>query len=317
MPLRGLHRLLLRPAFAAPADLRGRVAVVTGTAQDSIGYETARALAAWGAQVLVSTRSDPGAVAGRLRRDSGGQVEGQPLDLADPASVRAFAQRCRDQYGGRLDILVNNAGVHLDLLSQWQEPKRLADGQEIHWRTNYLGTAHLSSLLLPALLDTGRAQGEARLVNVVSMLHARGSNAGLFAPQEKYNSWVAYGLSKLALVHATFELQRRHAAAGLRAYCLHPGAVYTNIAGKGLAGNPLIEKVRNALAPVEAFFLLTPQEGAQTSLHCATSPGAAGGLYYRNCRPAPARADTRDAAAAGRLWEQTADWLGKVGAAWA
>lgn len=308
-----LHRLLLRPAFAAPADLRGRHAVVTGTAPGSIGYQTARTLAAWGAAVTVSTRSNPQAVVEQLRRDSGGEVRGHALDLAEPASVRAFAQACLEDHGGRIDVLLNNAGVHLDLLSQWQEPKLLADGQEIHWRSNYLGTMHLSALLLPALLRTAQAQGQARVVNVSSMLHARGSNAGLFAPQQKYNSWVAYGLSKLALVHASFELQRRHGATGLRAYCLHPGAVYTNIAGKGLAGNPLLEKARNSLAPIEAFFLLTPEEGAQTQLHCATAADAAGGLYYRNCRPAPPSADALDAQASGRLWEQTATWLRSVG----
>jgi retinol dehydrogenase 12 len=311
-----LHRLLLRPAFAVPVDLRGRHAVVTGTAPGSIGYETARALAAWGAAVTVSTRSDPRAVVEQLRRDSGGQVQGHALDLSGPDSVRTFARRCLDDHGGRVDVLVNNAGVHLDLLSQWKEPKRLADGQEIHWRTNTLGTLHLTALLLPALLDTARRHGDARVVNVVSMLHARGSNAGLFAPQQPYNSWVAYGLSKLALIHATFELQRRHGAAGLRASCLHPGAVYTNIAGKGLAGNPLIEKVRNALGPVEAFFLLTPEEGAQTQLHCATAPDAAGGLYYRNCRPVPPSADALDAQVSARLWEQAGAWLHGVQAGW-
>jgi NAD(P)-dependent dehydrogenase (short-subunit alcohol dehydrogenase family) len=309
-----LHRLLLRPAFALPADLRGRRAVVTGTAPGSIGYQTARTLAAWGAAVTVSTRSDPAAVVAQLRRDSGGEVTGHALDLAEPASVRAFAQFCLAGRGGRIDLLVNNAGVHLDLLSQWQEPRRLADGQEVHWRTNYLGTLQLSALLLPALLDTARLQGQARLVNVSSMLHARGSNAGLFAPQEKYNSWVAYGLSKLALIHASFELQRRHGAQGLRASSLHPGAVYTNIAAKGLAGNPLIEKLRGAMSPVEAFFLLTPEEGAQTQLHCATAPDAAGGLYYRDCLPAPPSADALDAQVSARLWNETAAWLRSVGA---
>jgi NAD(P)-dependent dehydrogenase (short-subunit alcohol dehydrogenase family) len=309
-----LHRLLLRPAFAAPADLRGRSAVVTGTAPGSIGYETARSLATWGAHVMISTRSNAPELAQRLGRDCGGRVEGHALDLADAASVRGFAAWCGERCGGRLDLLVNNAGVHLDLLSRWQQP-RLLDGHEIHWRTNYLGTLQLGTLLLPALLQAAQDRGQARVVNVSSMLHARGHNAGLFAPQQKYKSWVAYGLSKLALVHAAAELQRRHGGAGLRAYSLHPGAVYTNIAAKGLAGNPLLEKVRGALAPVEAFFLLSAEEGAQTTLHCATAADAGGGLYYRNCRPVPPSADAQDAQAAARLWEQTGAWLRSVGAA--
>jgi NAD(P)-dependent dehydrogenase (short-subunit alcohol dehydrogenase family) len=305
----GLRGLLLRPSWAAPADLRGKTIVVTGTAPNSIGYETARILAGWGADIVVSTRANTQAVVEALRASGAkGRVEGHALDLADADSVRRFAARVLAQHGERLDVLVNNAGIHLDLLSQWQQP-HLADGQEIHWRTNYLGSMHLTALLLPALLDTANTTGDARVVNVVSMLHARGSNAGLFAPQEKYNSWVAYGLSKLALIHATFELQRRHGAAGLRAYCLHPGAVYTNIANQGLAGNPLIEALRRGFAPMEKFFLLTPEEGAQTQVHCATAPGAPGGLYYRNGAPAPASAETRDAQAAGRLWEETQRWI--------
>ncbi len=307
--MKSLHRLLLRPAFAVPKKLEGRRIIVTGAAPGSIGFETARLLGRWGAQVCVTTRSDPHTVVEALQAAGASSVEGHALDLSQRGSVRSFADWYLRRHDGRLDVLVNNAGVHLDLLSQWRAPHLTPDGQEIHWRTNYLGTMHLSSLLLPGLLDTARAQGQARLVNVVSMLHSRGSNAGLFAPQQKYDSWAAYGLSKLALIHATFELQRRHAAQNLRAYCLHPGAVYTNIAGKGLAGNPFVEAVRGTLSPVERFFLLTPEEGAQTQLHCATAPDAAGGRYYRNCRPAPASADTQDATVAARLWQQTQDWL--------
>jgi len=307
--MKSLHRLLLRPAFAAPKNLEGRRIIVTGAAPGSIGFETARILGGWGAQVCVTTRSGPAAVVQMLQAAGAGPVEGHALDLAQRDSVRAFADWYLRRHGGRLDVLVNNAGVHLDLLSQWKEPRLTPDGHEIHWRTNYLGTMHLSSLLLPALLGTARAQGEARLVNVVSMLHSRGSNAGLFAPQAPYNSWVAYGLSKLALIHATHELQRQYGAQGLRVYSLHPGAVYTNIAGKGLAGNPLIEKLRKAMAPVEAFFLLTPEEGAQTQLHCATAAEAVGGLYYRNCKAVTPSPDAQDAAVAARLWRQTQEWL--------
>jgi NAD(P)-dependent dehydrogenase (short-subunit alcohol dehydrogenase family) len=307
--MKSLHRLLLRPAFAVPRNLEGRRIIVTGAAPGSIGFETARLLGRWGAQVCVTTRSDPRAVVETLQAAGANSAEGHALDLSRRDSVRAFADWYLARHGGQLDVLVNNAGVHLDLLSQWKEPQLTPEGQEIHWRTNYLGTMHLTALLLPALLGAAQARGEARLVNVVSMLHARGSNAGLFAPQPRYNSWVAYGLSKLALIHATTELQRRHGAQGLRACCLHPGAVYTNIAGKGLAGNPLVEALRKALAPVERFFLLTPEEGAQTQLHCATAPDAAGGLYYRNCAPAQPSADAQDSGAARRLWQQTQTWL--------
>ncbi|AXQ28294.1 SDR family NAD(P)-dependent oxidoreductase [Solimonas sp. K1W22B-7] len=306
-------RRLFGAASAQPRDLKGRVYLVTGIAPGSIGFETARALAAWGATVIVTTRSRSQDAAQALRAvlpAGAGPLEPESLDLADAASVERLATAVTQRHG-RLDGLVNNAGIHLDLLSQWREPK-LLDGHEIHWRTNYLGTMQLTLRLLPLLLRSAAAHGGARVVNVVSMLHARGRNAGLFGASLPYNSWVAYGNSKLGLVHATLELQRLYAAQGLQAYCLHPGAVFTNIADKGLSGNPVLEAIRRFFAPMEAAFLLTPEEGAQTTLACATAPEARGGAYYRNCRVAEASADSRDAAVGRKLWRETESWLGSI-----
>lgn len=305
---------LIRAPRAAPVNLDGAAVIVTGSSPGSIGYQTAQTLAAWGARVTVTRRSQPQALADALNADAHAaglppRVDAIALDLADAASVRGFVATYRQRHGEQLDVLVNNAGLHLDLLSQWKQPQLSADGHEIHWRSNYLGTMQLSHALLPLLLRTAGQRGGARIVNLVSQLHAKGRNRELFARTRPYNSWEAYGLSKLALVHASFELQRRYAAQGLQAYCLHPGAVLTDIAAKGLSGNPAIEAVRNALRPVEAFLLLTPEEGAQTSILCATQPGLPGGHYYRRCRPARASAESDDSAVAARLWDATADWL--------
>jgi len=298
-------------------DLQGRNIIVTGASPGSIGFETARMLAEWGASVTVTSRSNPQAVRGALlarTTNTRPQITAHALDLCQADSVARFADWYRTTHGMRLDALINNAGVHLDLLSQWKEPHLSNDGFELHWRTNYLGTSHLTHLLLPLLQETARQSGGARVVNVVSMLHRKGTNAGLFEGPRPYNSWVAYGLSKLALVHATFEMQRRFAdTAKVQAYCLHPGAVFTNIAGKGLAGNRMIETVRNALAPVERFFLLTPEEGAQTQIHCATAPQLMRGLYYEKCRPAAPSAEALDAAVGARMFEETLAWVKTLG----
>jgi NAD(P)-dependent dehydrogenase (short-subunit alcohol dehydrogenase family) len=314
---RRLRALFAAAPCAEPVDLRGRNIIVTGASPGSIGFETARILADWGASITVTTRSNPQALRDALLARMAGthpQVTAQALDLCRADSVARFVDWYRATQGMRLDALINNAGVHLDLLSQWKEPQLSADGFEIHWRTNYLGTSHLTHLLLPLLREAAQQSGEARAVNVVSMLHRKGSNAGLFEGPRPYNSWVAYGLSKLALVHATFEMQRRFAGSSkVQAYCLHPGAVFTNIAGKGLAGNRMIEAVRNALAPVEGFFLLTPEEGAQTQIHCATHPGLAGGLYYDQCRPKAASAEAEDARVAARLFDETETWVKSLG----
>jgi NAD(P)-dependent dehydrogenase (short-subunit alcohol dehydrogenase family) len=310
-----IRRRLVAAPYAVPVDLHGKKIIVTGAAPGSIGFETARTLASWGACVVVTTRSNLQAAVQKLRGflrgvDECGTIDAHPLDLSKSDSVARFASWYRAKHGEQLDVLINNAGIHLDLLSQWKTPRSSDDGFETHWRTNYLGTMHLTHLLLPLLEKTGNASGDARIVNVVSQLHSKGTNAGLFAPIKPYNSWVAYGLSKLALVHATFEIQRRHAGPSrLQAYCLHPGAVFTNIADKGLAGNPVLEAVRRAMAPIERFFLLTPAEGAQTQVHCATHQGLAGGLYYRQCLPAKPSIDTQDVRVSARLWDETAAWV--------
>jgi NAD(P)-dependent dehydrogenase (short-subunit alcohol dehydrogenase family) len=204
---------------------------------------------------------------------------------------------------GSLDVLVNNAGIHLDLRSKWKAAHLTPDGQELHWRTNYLGTAHLTHALLPLLLQAKAP----RVVTVVSKLHARGSNAALFAPLAPYDSWAAYGTSKLALLHLTSELPRRHPS--LLTAALHPGSVYTHIADRGLEEQRLLSRVRRVLAPLERRALLSPEQGAQTTLHCATTPDLESGGYYQRCAPSTPSADAQDAAAAAALWDVTEEWL--------
>ena len=305
-----IHQWLVKARFAEQQDLQGKIAIVTGCTPNSIGFATARVLADWGATVIITTRTNTDAALVILRKQlpAYAWIDAHALDLTQADSVAAFAKWFAEKYK-RLDILVNNAGIHLDLLSQWNEPQLSADGFEIQWRTNYLGTMQLTHLLLPLLTMTGRQTGNARVVNVVSQLHSKGFNAGLF-DSYPYNSWVAYGMSKLALVHATLELQRRFSTADhLQAYCLHPGAVFTNVADKGLAGNRLIQAVRHIMAPLERLTLLTPHEGAQTSLHCAVSPAVVGGQYYQQCRPRTPCQDASDTHVAARLWEETAKWV--------
>ncbi len=316
---RTLRKLFVRAPFADRIDLHGKRIIVTGASPGSIGFETARAFASWGASVVVTTRSNPQEAADAIANSCGPcetalSLDAHALDLSEQDSVEAFVRWVQDQHGDRLDVLVNNAGVHLDLLSQWKEPPLSEDGHEVHWRTNYLGTMHLTHRLLPLLQETGKQHGDARVVNVVSHLHVKGVNEGLFRPLEPYNSWVAYGTSKLALVHAANEIQKMHAASSrLQGYSLHPGSVFTNVAAKGLAGNPLIETVRNSLASVEAFFLMSPEEGAQTSIVCATKPGLTGGRYFEGCQEKPPSAAAQDQEVAAKLWEETQSWVNGSG----
>jgi len=289
-------------AVATPRDLTGRCVVVTGAGPGSIGLATARALAAWGAEVVVTTRATP------VEPSPGDTVAWHPLDLADRASVESFAGWLLDRYDGRLDALVNNAGIHLDLRSTWSEPP-LVDGHEVHWRTNYLGTAQLTRLLLPALLARAAHTGDARVVHVVSKLHARGTNAAMFGESAApYDSWAAYGTSKLALVHHAAELHRRHGGEGLRTASLHPGSVFTHVADRGLETSPVLGRLRRLVRPLERRILLTPEQGAQTTLHCVTDPDVRHG-YFRGCAPAEPSVDALDVVASSRLWDRTEAWL--------
>ena len=302
-----LRRRIVRPRFAPRVSLAGKIVLVTGAGPGSIGFETARALAEWGAEVIVTRRRGAAELAAELAREAGGSVRGVDLDVADAASVNAFARGLRET-SPQLDVLVNNAGIHLDLMSEWDAPRLSPDGFEVQWRTNHLGASHLLFALLPLLRRAAKERGEARVVNVVSELHKRARNDDLIELREPYDSWVAYGASKLAQVHMAFELERRFGAEGVHGYCLHPGAVYTNVASKGLEGHARVEKLRAALAPLERYLLMTPREGAQTSVFCATAPGLPGGRYYRRCAPARVSEEARDHRAASRLWEETERW---------
>ena len=307
--LNKIRTLLLRPVFAQKQDVSDKKVIVTGASIGSLGYASAKTFLEWGADVVVTSRSHSYRIVDELVSELGSEyqkhIQAHDLDISNSESVQSFADWYINQES-KLDILVNNAGIHLDLLSKWTEPKLSEDGYELQWRTNYLGTLHLTHLLFPLLTDTG---SETRLINVVSMLHDKGSNHEFFNPSKPYNSWEAYGQSKLASMHFAFEAQRQFSDQKLKTFCLHPGAVYTNVAGKGLTGNPLVEKIRNTFAPLEKFFLKTPEEGAQTTIYCATSPNAIGGHYYRECKVAPPSKDAFDKEVSRKLWQAGEAWL--------
>jgi NAD(P)-dependent dehydrogenase (short-subunit alcohol dehydrogenase family) len=272
-----------------------RVAVVTGVGPGSLGEATAVALRDLGFRVLTSTRSCPTT------------ADSHALELTDRGSVADFA-RWVEETTDRLDVLVNNAGIHLDLRSAWHEP-HLVDRHEVHWRTNYLGTAQLTRLLVPLLLRTADQQGEARVVNVVSKLHARGRNDGLDGHLTPYDSWTAYGTSKLALVHEAHELERRYGDRGLHAYAVHPGSVATRIADRGLETAPLLGRLRKLAAALERRTLKTPPEGARTTVFCATSAQAEPGGYHRSSAPSTPSDDALDEEAGRLLWDATSHWV--------
>jgi NAD(P)-dependent dehydrogenase (short-subunit alcohol dehydrogenase family) len=283
-------------------DQHGRTAVVTG-ANSGIGWETARALTAKGARVIVACRSEEKGRDAERRIRAGvadADVRFEPLDLGSLASVRAFA----DKLGAaesRIDLLVNNAGVMMPPYG------KTADGFELQLGTNHLGHFALTGLLLPRIL----AAPKARVVSVSSLAHFWGRiDFADLQCERSYNATRAYGQSKLANLLFMRELQRRFEAkrAGAMAAAAHPGSTRTEL-----------QRHSGLMNAIVAVFSQQPPDGALPSLYAATAPDVRGGEYFgpsgfAGCLGPPGRARSsaasRNAAVAKRLWDVSEELTG-------
>ncbi len=287
-------------------DLRldGKLAIVTG-GYAGVGLETTRALSAAGATVIVPARSPAKA---RAALADIARVEIDALDLAEPASVDAFARRFLDS-ARPLAMLVNNAGIGFTPLT------RDARGFEAQLATNHLGHFQLTLRLWPAL---ARASG-ARVVALSSRGHVR-SAVDFDDPhfhRRPYDKWLAYGQSKTANALFALGLDARGRAAGVRAFSVHPGAVMTD-----LVRSMSEDEVRAAVARSNTQSpLKSAEQGAATSVWCAASADLAGmgGVYCEDCDIAAAvggdapgatgvRPWAMDRDAAERLWTLSERW---------
>jgi retinol dehydrogenase-12 len=273
-------------------NLAGKVALVTG-ANTGIGRVTATELARAGAHVILACRSaaktEP--VVADIRAETGSdKVEFAALDLASLASVRT----CAGDFLRRdlpLHILVNNAGLA-------GQRGLTADGFELTFGVNHLGHFLLTRLLLERL----EASAPARVVTVSSKAHFRTSAIAwerLREPTRTLTGMDEYGVSKLANILFTAELARR-AGAGVTTYALHPGVIASDI----------WRRVPAPLRVIAKAFMRSPEEGARTSLHCATAPALAGetGQYYDDCQPRKPSRAAQDAQLAAELWSRSLDW---------
>ncbi|MFM7549867.1 MAG: oxidoreductase [Cyanobacteriota bacterium] len=279
------------------------MALITG-ANSGLGLESARALAAAGATVLLACRSLARAEAARreLLASGGGALDLIELDLADLESVQAAARLVQERYR-RLDLLLANAGVMAP------PPMRTRQGFELQFGVNHLAHYLLTRLLLPLL----QAQPGARVVHVTSGAQYFGRlNFDDINGDRGYDRWAAYGQSKLANVALALELQRRLHAAGSGVWSLaaHPGQARTNLQPASVAAS-------GARLEAVAYRLMDPlfqsaAMGALPQLFAATAAEAAPGGHYGPSRfggvngwPAPARVAPAalDVAQGRRLWE--------------
>lgn len=290
------------------ADLRGRTAVVTG-ATTGLGRETARALAATGAHVVVCGRTAEkcDAAMATIRDDvPAASLEPQTFDLADLETVRAGADALLERHA-RIDLLINNAGV------MFTPQGTTVDGFETQFGTNHLGHFVLTNRLLPALI----AAAPSRVVNLSSAGHFTSDviwNDPNFetTPYDKFN---AYGQSKTSNILFSVELDRRHAANGVRANAVHPGMIMTDLARHMGPEDmtELRERASRRAGPGLPDFK-SVEQGAATAVWVAVSDDMAdiGGQYCEDASvstPAPYAVDV-DAAA--RLWAMSEAFVGET-----
>ncbi|NUR95225.1 MAG: SDR family NAD(P)-dependent oxidoreductase [Kribbellaceae bacterium] len=289
----------------AGVDLSGRRAVVTGGAS-GIGVETVRALARAGAEVTLAVRNTAAGerVAGQIIEETGNShVFAAPIELADRASVRAFAR----SWSGPLHILVNNAGVMAEPLN------RTPEGWEHQFATNHLGHFGLALGLYEALA----AAGSARIVSVSSSAHHYSDVVfdDIHFENRPYDEWASYGQSKTANILFAVEAAKRWASDGIVANALMPGGIRTALQ------RHVPEDVQREW---DRFEWKTPEQGASTSVLLAASPlvdGVTGRYFEDNNEALPLTAGdpmhgvaeyALDPESATRLWDLSEKLLAQV-----
>ncbi len=258
-------------------DLTGKRVLVTGTSA-GLGVETARALAAHGAEVVGTARdlnkAHAAVTKAQAATHSAGKIDLIEMDLASLRSVRAAADRLVAE-GKPFDVIITNAGV-------MATPKgTTADGFETQFGTNHLGHFVFVNRVA-SLLKSG-----SRLVTLSSAGH-RYANVDLADPnfeRTPYDPWAAYGRAKTANILFAVEFDRRHKTNGIRATAVHPGGIQTEL-GRHMTPEmiqAMTERVSRQTG--QAFQWKTIPQGAATSVWAGVVAPAdeVGGRYCLDC----------------------------------
>lgn len=271
------------------------VILITG-ANTGIGRVTALRLAEMGARIVIAGRSaqrtEPVVQAIRERSARADVVRFIPMDLADLSSVRQAAQAVLDG-DWPLHALINNAGVA-------GAHGQTRQGFELAFGTNHLGHFLLTQMLLPRLME----RGQGLVVTVASRAHHAALKGLDFdavqGPTQSRWGITEYAVSKLANILFASELARRHGSQGLLSFSLHPGVIQTEVWRHA----PWWTRPLMALRGMK-----TPEEGAQTSLHCTlNATPSQNGLYFSNCQPRTPSDHARNPLLAQQLWQRSLAW---------
>lgn len=270
-------------------DLSGLTAFITG-ANSGLGQETARAMAAKGAHVIMAGRDQDkldAAVAAIRESVPQAELDTLTVDLASLESIRAATSRARQRFA-KIDMLINNAGVMACPF------EHTADGFERQLGTNHLGHFALTAELFP-LVERGRAK---RIVNLSSRAHhmAPVDFDDPHFERRAYDPWVSYGQSKTANVLFTVELERRYAVMGIDAFAVHPGGIQTNL-GRHMTPEMTEALMKRVTSGDSGFAWKTIPQGAATTCWAATASEleGKGGVYCEDCHVA----EVDDESAAG------------------
>jgi len=297
----------------AGVDLAGKFAVVTG-GTSGLGLETCRALAAAGAEVLLTARNEArGAeIVAKIHANApGSRISYGILELDDLASVRQFAGVVQRTHTS-IDLLINNAGVMATPF------RRTKDGFESQLGTNHLGHYLLTRLLLPELLKAAPS----RIVNLSSAGHHFSDMhwGDLNFERHEYDKWQAYGQSKTANILFALELDRRLSSFGINAYAVHPGAVRTGLSQHFTAEDR--SEINRMMAEAKRELLMKSiPAGAASTVWAATAPQLAGhgGVYVEDCHIAGECAGFEgqapwacDRNAARKLWNISEDLVAQT-----
>lgn len=295
----GLCKKALAPVYEA-TQLLGKRALVTG-ATFGIGKETALGLAKQGAEVIIVGRDQVKAIEAVewIKRESGNpKVTYLLADLSNLQQVKKLATDFKSQYS-ELDILVNNAGAI------FAKKEMTSENLEKTWALNHLSPMLLTLELLPAL----KSAPKARVVNVASALYEKGNvSFTKTKSDESFKGLQVYSDSKLASMLTAFYLAKQLNGTHVQINCLHPGFVDTGI---GANNGGLLKYLLLAAKPLKKFlaehtdYMMTPEEGARTSIYLASSSEVEGvtGQYFYKSQGIATTATVQDQELQNKIWD--------------
>lgn len=273
--------------------LSGKVCCITG-GTSGIGKETALELARMGATIVLPARNLELAETVKkeiIEQTGNSNIDIMPCDLVSFVSIMSFAKAFLAKYD-RLHILVNNAGI----MERTRKVSR--DGVELVFAVNHLA----SFLLTKLLLETIKQSAPSRIVNVSSEAHKSGKlDFNDIEFKQQYSGFRAYGQSKLANILFTRKLSSMLIGTGVTVNSLHPGVVATNI----------FNVLPPFLRPLAKIFMLTPAQGAETTIYLVSSPEVANitGEYFNKKKISITSAQAQSADLAERLWSVSEQYI--------